>query len=139
MQMRLGAKAPNEGARGLARAISRYPAAVCARLRAAGIDEMKVERLLSGEIIPGADLAHSIFEATGRTVQSFHWRRPARAWWFAGMAPRQTSQTMRAGVSPLLPRTRAGEAGGDMPPRYASASPDKMGAPDSVKRLEARG
>ena len=132
MQMRLRAKAPNEGARGLARAISRYPGAVCARLSAAGIDEMKVERLLSGEMIPGADMAHAIFEATGRAVKSAHWRRPARAWWFEGMAPRSLPQTMRAGIFPLLPRARAGEAGGGMPPQGPSASPDRSaceGAP----------
>jgi len=45
------------------------------------IDAAKIDRLLSGELEPGADMAHAIFLATDGAVCSRDWRIPSIGGW----------------------------------------------------------
>lgn len=80
-KMHLPARVPNEGAGALARWIARRTegridlAATCLR-----IDEVILERLITGEIIPGDVLGRQVWERAG--IDKFLFQRPARTSWF---------------------------------------------------------
>ncbi|MGT2514777.1 hypothetical protein [Sphingomonas panni] len=79
----LPAKVPNEGARRLAAFVQSLPtpAAVGRVLAVAGVDRSKLDRMVTGELIPGADDRFAITRATGDAVLMRDWSMPARGRW----------------------------------------------------------
>lgn len=96
-KMHLIARVPNEGARRLAwwlatraapervlftmtvvRSISAPVALLSAQ---AGLDETAIDRLLRGELVPGAEMARRISVATAGVVLTAMWRDPPRGGW----------------------------------------------------------
>ncbi|MGW8190141.1 hypothetical protein [Sphingomonas hankookensis] len=79
----LPAKAPNEGARRLAAFVQSLPtpAAVRRMLAVAGIDRLKLDRMVTGELIPGADERFAITRATGDAVLMRDWSVAPRGRW----------------------------------------------------------
>lgn len=85
----LPARVPNEGARRLAAWVQSVPPFRAARaLGNAGIDAAKVDRLIAGELIPGADDRWAILRATGDAVYVRDWSVPARGRWGDPMSAR---------------------------------------------------
>ena len=83
-KMHLTARVPNEGARQLARWIGQRHREAAgsgfARLAARGIGRVLVDRLLAGEVLPGAEMLMLLASATERGVDHRAWRRPAAGW-----------------------------------------------------------
>lgn len=78
----LPARVPNEGARRLAAWLLSVPAVRSIRAMGnAGIDAGKLDRLISGELIPGADDRWAITLATGDAVAVRDWSVTARGRW----------------------------------------------------------
>lgn len=78
----LPAQVPNEGARRLAAFLTGTTAARATRaLAAAGLDAGRVDRLITGELIPGADERFAIACATGHAVLVRDWSSQARGRW----------------------------------------------------------
>jgi hypothetical protein len=79
----LPAKVPNEGARRLAAFVQSLPspAAVRRMLAVAGIDRPKLDRMVAGELLPGADERFAITRATGDAVLMRDWSTTARGRW----------------------------------------------------------
>lgn len=79
----LPARVPNEGARRLAAFLQSLPTPAAARrmLAVAGIDRAKIDRMLSGELIPGADERFAITRATGDAVLMRDWSSQAAGHW----------------------------------------------------------
>ena len=81
-KMHLGAKAPNEGARLLARWIARETrGSTRMAARMLGTDESVVQRLIDGDLIPGDQLGEPLFRIV--RVDRLMFQRPAQAAWFA--------------------------------------------------------
>ena len=89
MKMHLRAKVPNEGARRLCWWLAVSHDRGVEKLAEIGIDRVTIDRLLAGELEPGADMSHAIFLATGCAVCSRDWRAPAQGGWGDRPAPRQ--------------------------------------------------
>ncbi len=83
-KLHLGAVAPNEGARLLAQwAVAQgVNVALTTLWRTARISRSLVGRLLTGEVLPGEDLAVRIAQITGGRIDRRTWRRQACGWWF---------------------------------------------------------
>lgn len=78
----LPAKVPNEGARRLAAwVLSRSAVRARAALARAGVDLAKLDRIVTGELIPGADDRFAITRATGDAVLMRDWSTAARGRW----------------------------------------------------------
>lgn len=78
----LPARVPNEGARRFAAFLTTVSAARATRaLRAAGLDAGRVDRLITGELIPGAAERFDIACATGHAVLVRDWSVQARGRW----------------------------------------------------------
>lgn len=78
----LPARVPNEGARRLAAFLTGVPATRASRaLGAAGLDATRIDRLITGELIPGADERFAIACATGHAVLVRDWSSQARGRW----------------------------------------------------------
>ncbi|WP_430635041.1 hypothetical protein [Sphingomonas hankookensis] len=78
----LPAKVPNEGARRLAAwFLSRPPISARAALASVGVDFSKLDRMVSGELLPGADDRWCITLATGDSVAVRDWSVAARGRW----------------------------------------------------------
>ncbi len=78
----LGAVVPNEGARRLAAWLNSVTSAQASRaMAAAGLDAMRVDRLISGELVPGADERFVIANATGHAVLVRDWSAVAAGRW----------------------------------------------------------
>jgi hypothetical protein len=78
----LPAQVPNEGARRLAAWLQSVPAVRAMRAMGnAGLDAAKVDRLITGELIPGADERIAITRATGDAVLMRDWTIAARGHW----------------------------------------------------------
>jgi hypothetical protein len=92
--MHLTAKVPNEGARRLAWWLGNRPGddALDRFAEAIGQHVGYIDRLLSGEVLPGGEVAHSVWLATGGAVWRFDWRTPARGGWFDEPAERTPSR-----------------------------------------------
>ena len=92
-KMNLCAKVPNEGARRLAwwlgEALERDAQAFDTLAHEAAIDVGMIDRLLSGEMLPGWDIGLSIAEATGGAVWPADFRMSPRGGWFDRPAPRE--------------------------------------------------
>ena len=82
-KMHLGTRVPNEGARRLAWWIGRhcFGTLTLAALRLR-VPAATLQRLLSGELIPGEELVRPLGIATGDAVQRCDWRRAAQGGWF---------------------------------------------------------
>ncbi len=81
-KMHLRARVPNEGARRLAWWLGERGGAGVGRLASAGeCDIERIERLLAGELEPGAELAFRISRATGGAVVTRDWRDAAAGGW----------------------------------------------------------
>ncbi len=78
----LPAKVPNEGARRLAAWFLSRPA-IRARsaLASVGVDFGKLDRMVTGELIPGADDRYAITLATGDAVTVRDWSVAPRGRW----------------------------------------------------------
>jgi hypothetical protein len=79
-KMHLRATVPNEGAHRLCWWLADGEAQA-ERLARHDVDEGKIDRLLSGELEPGADMAHAVFLATDGAVCSRDWRIPSIGGW----------------------------------------------------------
>ncbi|MGN5376130.1 hypothetical protein [Sphingomonas hankookensis] len=78
----LPARVPNEGARRLAAWLQSVPPVRAIRAMGnAGIDAAKVDRLIAGELIPGADERWAIACATGHAVYVRDWSVAACGRW----------------------------------------------------------
>lgn len=91
-KLRLGTRVPNEGARLLAQWIMREPAGTLDKLlRKIGMGQIDMERMMAGELTPGAFVGHQIFAFTRSAVTINDWYRPAAGSWFdvVGSAPLQ--------------------------------------------------
>ncbi len=79
----LPAKVPNEGARRLAAFVQSLPTPAAARrmMAVAGVDRAKLDRMVAGELIPGADERYAITRATGDAVLMRDWSTTARGRW----------------------------------------------------------
>lgn len=85
--LRLGVRAPNEGARRLAIFIMREPVGTLDKLlRKLGIGQISLERMMVGEITPGSDISYQIYAFTLGDVLMNDWDRPAEGGWFCGRA-----------------------------------------------------
>jgi hypothetical protein len=83
-KLRLGVRVPNEGARRLAQWIMREPVGTLDKLlRKIGMGQIDMERMMAGELTPGADIGHQIFAFTRCGVTINDWYRPATDGWFA--------------------------------------------------------
>lgn len=83
LRLRLGVRVPNEGARRLAQWIMREPAGTLDKLlRKIGMGQIDMERMMAGELTPGADIGHQIFAFTRYAVTINDWYRPAAGGWF---------------------------------------------------------
>jgi hypothetical protein len=81
--LRLGVRVPNEGARRLAQWIMQEPVGTLDKLlRKVGIGEITIERMMAGEITPGADIGHQIYAFTRSAVTTVDWYRPPFGGWF---------------------------------------------------------
>jgi len=90
MKLHLKAKVPNEGARRLARWLGEQRCADAAFesvARQIGSHVSIVDRLISGEIEPGAMVAHAVWVATEGAVHRRDWRRAPEGGWFDAPAP----------------------------------------------------
>lgn len=75
-------RVPNEGARRLAAFLTGVSAGRASRaLASAGLDALRIDRLLTGELIPGADERFAIACATGHAVLVRDWSMQARGGW----------------------------------------------------------
>ena len=92
-KMHLIAKVPNEGARRLAWWVGQRVAAGFAAYDnladAIGSHVSFIDRVLSGEIVPGEDLARRLGVATGGFVDRRDWRTAAAGGWFDAIEHRQ--------------------------------------------------
>lgn len=87
LRLRLGVRVPNEGARRLARWIMREPAGTLDKLlRKIGMGQIDMERMMAGELTPGAAIGHQIFAFTRCAVTINDWYRPANGGWFDPVA-----------------------------------------------------
>lgn len=78
----LPAKVPNEGARRLAAwFLSRPAIRARASLASVGVDFSKLDRMVTGELIPGADERWAITLATGDAVTVRDWSTAACGRW----------------------------------------------------------
>lgn len=78
----LPAKVPNEGARRLAAwFLSRPAIRARAALASVGVDFSKLDRMVTGELIPGADERWALTLATGDAVLMRDWTIAARGRW----------------------------------------------------------
>lgn len=79
----LPARVPNEGARRLSAFVLSLPTAAAVRrmMAVARIDREKLDRMIVGEMIPGADDRYAITRATGDAVLMRDWSSPARGRW----------------------------------------------------------
>ncbi|KQN91564.1 hypothetical protein ASE90_01810 [Sphingomonas sp. Leaf67] len=78
----LPAQVPNEGARRLsAWFLSRSSISARGALASVGVDFGKLDRMVAGELIPGADERFAIALATGHAVLVRDWSSPARGHW----------------------------------------------------------
>lgn len=85
----LPARVPNEGARRLAAFLTGVPATRARRaLGAAGLDAIRVDRLIAGELIPGADERYAIARATGHAVLVRDWSVQPWGRWGDPVPPR---------------------------------------------------
>ena len=83
LRLRLGVRVPNEGARRLAQCIMREPAGTLDKLlRKIGLGQIDMERMMAGELTPGAFVGHQIFAFTRCAVTINDWYRPAAGGWF---------------------------------------------------------
>ena len=83
IKMHLRVRVPNEGARRLAWWLGERGDAGRRRLEGlAGIDANAVDRLLSGELLPGAEAGFRISNATDGDVMLVDWRHRPRGGWF---------------------------------------------------------
>ena len=83
LRLRLGVRVPNEGARRLAQWIMREPVGTLDKLlRKIGMGQIDVERMMAGELAPGAFVGHQIFAFTRCAVTINDWYRPAAGGWF---------------------------------------------------------
>lgn len=83
LRLRLGVRVPNEGARRLAQWIMREPAGTLDKLlRKIGMGQIDMERMMAGELTPGAAIGHQIFAFTRCGVTINDWYRPASGGWF---------------------------------------------------------
>ncbi|PXA91582.1 hypothetical protein DMC47_25335 [Nostoc sp. 3335mG] len=78
----LPARVPNEGARRFAAFLTTVSTIRATRaLGAAGLDAGRVDRLITGELIPGAEERFAIACATGHAVLVRDWSSQARGRW----------------------------------------------------------
>ena len=83
LRLRLGVRVPNEGARRLAQWIMREPVGTLDKLlRKIGMGQIDMERMMAGELTPGAFVGHQIFAFTRCAVTINDWYRPAAGGWF---------------------------------------------------------
>jgi hypothetical protein len=83
LRLRLGVRVPNEGARRLAQWIMREPVGTLDKLlRKIGMGQIDMERMMAGELTPGAFVGHQIFAFTRCGVTINDWYRSAAAGWF---------------------------------------------------------
>ena len=83
LRLRLGVRVPNEGARRLAQWIMHEPVGTLDKLlRKIGMGQIDMERMMAGELTPGAFVGHQIFAFTWSTVTINDWYRPAAGGWF---------------------------------------------------------
>lgn len=109
-KMHLPAKPENEGARLLVWWLHRRQTSVSSALSVlhaqAAVREALVDRLVSGEVIPGGDMGHRIWLATDGKVPTRAWRQRPSGGWFD--RPTQFQEQEARDPSPAV--ARAGEA-----------------------------
>ena len=81
-KMHLAACVPNDGARRLAWWLGEQGRDGHVALERAGFDANAIDRLLSGELLPGLAIGACLTLATGGAVVPGDFRRRARGWWF---------------------------------------------------------
>ncbi|MBD8677946.1 hypothetical protein [Sphingomonas sp. CFBP 13720] len=82
MRLYLGAVVPNEGARRFAAWLNAVSSAHAAKaLGAIGVDAMHVDRMITGELVPGQRQRFDIARATGHAVLVRDWSQPAFGRW----------------------------------------------------------
>lgn len=85
MRMHLVARVPNDGAHALARWIGAQQDredAIARLTRRMGTWSMMINRILSGEIVPGEPERVAITAVTRGAVQPRDWGRHTKTWWF---------------------------------------------------------
>lgn len=83
IKMRLAAIPPNEGARRLAWHVLHVGRGDLGILElASGVGADLLQRLITGEVIPGSDLSEPIAFATSGLVTHFDWQHSPRGGWF---------------------------------------------------------
>lgn len=88
--LRLPARVPNEGARRLAWWLCEQPRGAIARLAGTlHIDSSTVERWISGEIEPGAEVSYGVSLFTKHAVVTSDWRSLPEGGWFERPIVRQ--------------------------------------------------
>lgn len=113
-KMHLPARVPNEGAGQLARWIARRTEGrIDLAATALRIDEVILQRLILGEIIPGDILGRSLWERAG--INKYLFQHGARTTWFKMPARRPTRRSVKVqeiarGVPPCF-TARGGEVG----------------------------
>lgn len=81
-KLHLAAVVPNEGARLLARRImAAYRGSLPLACRSMKLSVPTLQRMVSGEIIPGEDLVADVARATQGAIQRDHWRTKPRGGW----------------------------------------------------------
>ncbi|WP_242149557.1 hypothetical protein [Sphingomonas sp. BAUL-RG-20F-R05-02] len=72
----------NEGAHRLAWLLTDHKADARKQLNERGVNDLALDRIVRGEILPGMDIGRAIFFVSNHAIAAWHWNTPAAGSWF---------------------------------------------------------